>query len=61
MISTVQKTVEVPQVQIIDKVVDVPVTKERMCPMVSTVQKTVEVPQVQIFDKVVDVPVVKER
>ena len=36
------------QVQIIEVVQDVPVTKERMVPMVSTVQKTVEIPQVQI-------------
>eukprot|EP00971_Amphidinium_carterae_P179865 3567618-Amphidinium_carterae.1 len=47
--------------QVIDRIVDVPVTKERMCPMISTVQKTVEIPQVQIIDVVVDVPVTKER
>eukprot|EP00971_Amphidinium_carterae_P204118 4050684-Amphidinium_carterae.1 len=49
------------QVQIIDRVVEMPVLKERQCPMVSTVQKTVEIPQVQIIDVVMDVPVVMER
>ena len=49
------------QVQIIEKVVDVPVTKERMVPMIEKVTKTVEVPEVQIIDKVVDVPVTKAR
>ena len=46
-IQKVQKTVEVPQVQYIDKVVDV--------------QKTVKVPQVQFLDKVVDIPNVRQR
>ena len=35
MVSTVQKTVEIPQVQILERVVDVPVVKERMVPMAS--------------------------
>ena len=52
---------EINQVQIIDKVVDVPVTKERMVPVIEKVTKTVEVPEVQIIDKIVDVPVTKER
>merc|ERR1712084_55842 len=56
-----QKTVEVPQVQYIDRVVDVPVVKQRHVPSVQKVQKTVEVPQVQYIDRVVDVPVVKQR
>jgi len=53
--------VEVPQVQYIDRVVDVPVVKQRQVPSVQKVQKTVEVPQVQYIVKVVDVPVVKRR
>ena len=48
------------QVQIVDRVVEMPVVKERKVPMVQTVQKTVEVPEVQIIDVVEDVPVVKE-
>ena len=45
-LSTFSHQLSASQVQIIDRVVDVPVTKERMVPMVSTVQKTVEIPQV---------------
>merc|ERR1712227_1168997 len=45
MVQTVQKFVDVPQVQYIDKVVEVPVQKERQVPMVQTVQKFVDVPQ----------------
>merc|ERR1711945_20320 len=49
----------VPQVQFIDKVVDIPVVAQRQIPMVQTVQKTIEIPQLQYVDKVVDVPVVQ--
>merc|ERR1719498_1575908 len=52
---------EVPQVQFIDKVVDIPVQKQRQVPMIQKVQKTVEVPQIQYIDKIVDVPVQKQR
>ena len=58
---TVQKTVEIPQVQFLDKVVDIPVVVQRQVPMVQKVQKTLEVPQLQIIDKVVDIPVVAQR
>merc|ERR1712050_552333 len=57
----VPETVEVPQVQFVDVVVDVPVTKQRQVPMLQTVQKTVEVPEVVYVDKVVDVPVTQQR
>merc|ERR1719356_2168210 len=40
-IQKVQKTVEVPQVQYIDRVVDVPVVKQRQVPSVQKIQKTV--------------------
>ena len=54
---TMQKTMEVPPSQCIDKVVDIPVVAQRhISPMVLTVQKTIEIPQLQV--KVVDVPVV---
>merc|ERR1712135_84199 len=49
----------VPQLQFIDKVVDIPVVAQRQIPMVQTVQKTIEIPQLQYVDKVVDVPVVQ--
>ena len=58
---TVQKTVEIPQVQFLNKVVDIPVVVQRQVPMVQKVQKTLEVPQLQFIDKVVDIPVVAQR
>ena len=57
----IQETVEVPQVQFIDKAVDVPVVIQRQVPTVQKMQKTAEVPQVQFIDKVVDVPVIMQR
>ena len=41
-IQKVQRTVEVPQVQYIDRVVDVPVVMQRQVPTIQTVQKTVD-------------------
>ena len=55
----VQQTVEVPQVQYIDKAVDVPVAVQRQVPSIETVQKTVEIPQTQHIDKVADVLVAR--
>ena len=52
-IETVQKIVEVPQTQHIDKVADVPVARPRQTLSVQRVQKTVEVPQIQFIDKLV--------
>ena len=57
----VQETVEVPQIQFIDKTLDVPVVVQRQVPIVQKVQKIVEVPQTQFIDKVVDVPVHMQR
>ena len=58
MVSTVQKTdedpVEIQQVQILDKVVDLAIVEQRQVPMVLTVQMPAEIPQLQILDKVVD-------
>ena len=61
MIQKVLKTVEFPQVQDVDGIVDVPVVAQSQVPIVRTVQKTVEVPQSQFLDRVVDVPVVMQR
>merc|ERR1711907_624901 len=58
-IQTVQKLVDVPQVQFIDKVVDVPVVKNVEVPMIQKVQKMVKVPIIETIEKVIDVPVVK--
>ena len=57
----VQKTVEVPQVQYIDKIADAPVVMQGQVPTIQTVQKIVEVLQVQFIDRVLDVPVVTQR
>ena len=57
LIQRVQKMEEVPQVQFIDKVMDIPVISERQMSMMNQVQKTVEVPQIQYVDKIVDAPV----
>ena len=69
MVQTVQKTMEIPQLQCVNKVVDNPdvpqvhvVKKTVEDPQFEIVQKTVEnsenVPQFLVADKVVDVPVV---
>merc|ERR1719223_1862060 len=60
MVQTVQKTVEVPQVEFIDTHVHIPVHKQRHVPMVTVSQKHVEVPVIQTVEKIVDVPVVKQ-
>ena len=52
---------EVPQVQFIDKVIDIPVINERQMSMMNQVQKTVEVPRVQFIDRLVDDPAVMRR
>merc|ERR1712066_778885 len=57
-IQKIQKTVEVPQVQYVDRIVDVPVVKQRQVPAIQKLQKTVEVPQVQYIDRVVAAPAV---
>ena len=61
LIQRVQKMGEVPQVQFIDKVIDILVIKERRMSMMNQVQKTVELPRVQFLDRLVDEPVVKRR
>merc|ERR1712203_710512 len=60
MVSKVQKTVEIPQIEFVDHHVHVPVHKHRHVPMVSVVQKHMEVPVIQTVEKIVDVPVVKQ-
>merc|ERR1712032_721987 len=58
---TKQKPVDVPQVQIIDKTVEVPVQKQMQVPMVTKVQKEVDVPQIEIVDRHIHIPVQKHR
>ena len=52
--SIVYEDVEVPQIQFIDRVVDLSVVLQRRVPTVQTVQKTGEIPQLQFLDKVDD-------
>ena len=52
---------EIPQVQYIDKIVDVPVATQGHVLASQTVQKTVEMPQVQFLDRVLDASVVTQR
>ena len=54
----VPKKLDSPQVQLVDKVVNVPVTAQRQVTSAQRVQKIVEVPQIQYIDKIVDAPVV---
>ena len=61
MIQKVLKTVEFPQVQHVDEIVDEPVVMQGQVPTTQTVQKTVEASQVQFPDRVADVPVVSRR
>ena len=58
-VCAVKKTAEIPQVQFLDKVDEIPVVAQRQIPvMVQTIQKTTDIPQLQCNDKVIDVPVV---
>merc|ERR1712087_1053171 len=55
MVTTKQKTVEVPQIQYVDKEVHIPTQRQRHVPVV----KQVEVPQIQTIEKIVEVPFVQ--
>ena len=54
IVQTVEETVEVPQVQYSDRIVDLLVMTQCRVPTIQPVQKTVEMPQVQFFDRVLD-------
>ena len=66
-IQTEQKTIDVPQIQCLEPLVDVPVVTQqtaeipvvmlKQAPTLQGIQKMVEVPQIQYIDKVVDAPV----
>lgn len=52
--------VEVPEMQILDKVVvDAPVARKTQAPMIQKVPKVVERPEVPSIDRLVDKPVTK--
>ena len=46
-----------PQIQVSNKVDEMPVAVQRQNPMVQTVQKTKEIPQLWCIDEVVGIPV----
>ena len=50
----VAETAEIPQVQFLNKVDEMPVGVQRQIPMVPTVQKTMEIPQLQCIDEAID-------
>ena len=52
--SKLYENVEVPQIQFIVTVLDIPVATQRRSPTVQSVQKTGEIPQVQFLDMVDD-------
>ena len=52
---------EIPQVQYIDKTVDVPAVTQNQVLTIQNVQKTVEVPHVQYTDRIVGLPVMTQR
>ena len=56
-IQKVQKTGEVPQVQYIDRIMDLPVVKRHLEPTIQTEQKTAEVRDAQNLDQVIDMHV----
>eukprot|EP00812_Abedinium_dasypus_P010131 NODE_376_length_1618_cov_451.275752.p1 GENE.NODE_376_length_1618_cov_451.275752~~NODE_376_length_1618_cov_451.275752.p1 ORF type:complete len:437 (+),score=168.60 NODE_376_length_1618_cov_451.275752:209-1519(+) len=56
-----QKFVDVPQVQVVDEVVDISITKHRHVPMVQTVQKFDDVLPVAYLNRVEEVPITKHR
>ena len=60
-INQVTEQVEVPHVQFLTKVDDMPVVVQRQVSTDQTVQKAMEVPLLQFTDKVVDNPVVVQR
>jgi hypothetical protein len=60
IIQTVQKAVDVPQIEYEDQVVEVPIQKQVQVPVVQKVQKHIEVPQVQVEDQVVQVPIERQ-
>lgn len=61
MVQKVQMIVEVPEIQIVENLVYKPVQKHSHIPMTQQVQEYVEVPQIQYIDKFVDVPVTKQK
>ena len=52
---------DVPQIQYVDKIVEVPVQKQRHVPVIQKVPKIVELPTLEYVDHVVHVPITQHR
>ena len=61
IVQTVEETMEVPQVQYSDRIVDLPVVMQRRVPTVQTAQRTVEVPQTIEVPKIVSQDRIPQR
>ena len=59
MVQTAQGTAEVPMLQFVDKVVNIPVVVQQQIPKAQTTRNTMEISQVLCIEKVVDVFVVR--
>ena len=59
--STFPHAQDVPQIQYVDKIVEVPVQKQRHVPVIQKVPKIVEVPTLEFVDHVVHVPITQHR
>ena len=57
----VQKTVETPQLQCIDRVIDGPVVQVEHVPQSHVAEKTVEIPQLDVVKKIVETPEIQQR
>ena len=58
---TVQKTVETPQLQRIDRVSDGPVVQVEHVPQSHVAKKTVEIPQLDVVKKTIETPEIQQR
>ena len=56
MVRTIQKTTEIPQLQCVNEVIDVPAVFVEQAPHVHVVEKTAEIPQMQTVEKIGETP-----
>ena len=59
VVQTIQKTTDIPQLQCIDKVIDVPVVSVAQAQQMQIAEKTAEIPLLQIVKKTVETPEVQ--
>ena len=58
-VQTIQQTIEIPQWQCPDKVINVPVVLVVRVPQSRVVEQTVDIPQLQLVEKMVEIPVIQ--